>query len=433
MKVAYLTSGAGGMFCGSCLRDNTLARHLIRLGCDVELLPTYTPIRTDEQDVSSDRVLYGGINVYLQEKVSLFRHVPRVLDAWLDWPRLLRWATFGRINTNAAELGGLTVSMLRGELGHQKKEVRRLVDYLAGTSKPDVVNLSNILIAGFVPALKRRLDAPVIVTLQGDDLFLADLPERDQRAAIDAIGSLVPHIDAFVTFSNYYADFMSEWLRLPREKFHLAPLGIDVADFAAEPPPRPGDRPPTIGFLARHCPAKGLHVLVDAYLKLRARRPGEVVRLHTAGWLGEGDRAYFDEQAGRLRAAGFEQDCHFAGVIDRRRKVEFLSSIDVFSAPTVYREPKGLFVLEALASGVPVVQPEHGAFPELLAATGGGRLVPPNDSEALADALDALLADREAAAALGQIGRRAVHERFHAGAVAAETLDIFRRVAAGRN
>ncbi len=427
MKVAYLTSGAGGMYCGSCLRDNTLARHLMQLGCDVELLPTYTPIRTDEQDVSSDRVLYGGINVYLQEKVSLFRHVPRVLDAWLDWPRLLRWATFGRINTNAAELGALTLSMLRGELGHQKKEVRRLVDYLAGTSRPDVVNLSNILIAGFVPALKRRLDAPVIVTLQGDDLFLADLPERDQKAAIDAIAALAQHIDGFITFSNYYADFMSQWLRLPREKFHLAPLGIDVADFAGDTPARPADRPPTIGFLARHCHAKGLHVLVDAYLKLRARRPDEVIRLHTAGWLGEGDRPYFDEQVARLRLAGYENDCHFAGVLDRRQKVEFLASIDVFSAPTVYREPKGLFVLEALASGVPVVQPTHGAFPELLAATGGGRLVPPNDPDSLAEAIGELLADRESATALGQIGRQAVHERFNAHAVAAHTLEIYRR------
>jgi glycosyltransferase involved in cell wall biosynthesis len=430
VKVAYLTSGAGGMYCGSCLRDNTLARHLMQLGCDVELLPTYTPIRTDEQDVSSDRVLYGGINVYLQEKVSLFRHLPRVLDAWLDWPRLLRWATFGRIATNAAELGGLTVSMLRGEHGHQKKEVRRLVDYLADHSQPDVVNLSNILIAGFVPALKRRLDAPIVVTLQGDDLFLADLPERDQRAAIDAIGEIAPYVDAFITFSNYYADFMSQWLRLPRDKFHLAPLGIDVDDFADDRPARPHDRPPTIGYLARHCPAKGLHLLVEAYLTLRRRRPERVVHLATAGWLGEGDRAYFDEQVARLRNAGYAADCRFAGIVDRRQKIEFLSSIDVFSAPTVYREPKGLFVLEALASGVPVVQPNHGAFPELLAATGGGRLVPANDADSLADALDALLDAPDEAAALGRAGQRAVRARFNAPAVAEATMAIFRRIAA---
>jgi glycosyltransferase involved in cell wall biosynthesis len=428
VKVAYLTSGAGGMYCGSCLRDNTLARHLMQLGCDVELLPTYTPIRTDEQDVSSDRVLYGGINVYLQEKAALFRHLPRMFDAWLDWPRLLRWVTFGRINTNAAELGDLTVSMLRGELGHQKKEVHRLVDYLANESQPDIVNLSNILIAGFVSALKRRHNAPVVVTLQGDDLFLAELPERDQRAAIEAIAALAPHIDGYITFSNYYADFMSQWLRLPREKFHLAPLGIDAADFHAEPTPRPAERPPTIGFLARHCPAKGLHLLVDAYLKLRARRPDRVVRLHTAGWLGEGDRAYFDEQVARLRAAGYERDCHFAGVVDRRQKVEFLQSIDVFSVPTTYREPKGLFVLEALASGVPVVQPAHGAFPELLGATGGGRLVAPNDADELVQTLEELLDAPDQAAALGQQGRQAVFSRFHAGEVAAQTLAIYRDV-----
>jgi glycosyltransferase involved in cell wall biosynthesis len=426
VKVAYLTSGAGGMLCGSCLRDNTLARHLMQLGCDVELLPTYTPISTDEEDVSSDRVLYGGINVFLQEKVSLFRRLPRWLDGWLDGPRLLKWATFGRIRTNAADLGALTVSMLRGEHGHQKKEVLRLVDYLTGESRPDIVNLSNILIAGFLPTLKARRHVPVVVTLQGDDLFLSDLPQRDQQAAIEAIAALAPHVDAYITFSNYYADFMSQWLRLPREKFHRAPLGIDVADFAAERPSRSADRPPTIGFLARHCPAKGLHALVDAYLKLRTRRPERVVRLHTAGWLGDGDRAYFEEQVARLRAAGYERDCHFAGIVDRRQKVEFLRSIDVFSVPTVYREPKGLFVLEALASGVPVVQPAHGAFPELLAQTGGGRLVAPNDSDALADALEALINAPDQAAELGRAGREAVISRFNAGKVAADTLAIYR-------
>jgi glycosyltransferase involved in cell wall biosynthesis len=428
VKIAYLTSGAGGMLCGSCLRDNTLARHLMQLGCDVELLPTYTPISTDEQDVSSDRVLYGGINVFLQEKMSLFRYLPRWLDGWLDGPRLLKWATFGRIQTNAADLGALTVSMLRGEHGHQKKEVLRLVDYLADESRPDIVNLSNILIAGFVPTLKARRNVPVVVTLQGDDLFLSDLPQRDQRAAIDAIAALAPHIDGYITFSNYYADFMSEWLRLPREKFHLAPLGIDVADFAAERPSRPAERPPTIGFLARHCPAKGLHVLVDAYLKLRARRPDRAVRLHTAGWLGDGDRGYFDEQVNRLRSAGFEQDCHFAGIVDRKQKVEFLRSIDVFSVPTVYREPKGLFVLEALASGVPVVQPAHGAFPELLAQTGGGRIVAPGDSDALADAIEELIESPQHAMSLGESGRGEVLSRFHAGQVAADTLAIYRSI-----
>ena len=74
------------MYCGSCLRDNALARGLARLGCDVQLLPTYTPILTDEEDVSEKRVFYGGINVFLQEKSALARVMPRFLDRWLGTP-----------------------------------------------------------------------------------------------------------------------------------------------------------------------------------------------------------------------------------------------------------------------------------------------------------------------------------------------------------
>ena len=71
MRIAYITAGAAGMYCGSCLHDNTLAAALLELGEDVVLVPTYTPLRTDEPDVSIDRVFFGGINVYLQEKVPL--------------------------------------------------------------------------------------------------------------------------------------------------------------------------------------------------------------------------------------------------------------------------------------------------------------------------------------------------------------------------
>jgi glycosyltransferase involved in cell wall biosynthesis len=288
--------------------------------------------------------------------------------------------------------------------------------------------LSNILIGGFLPALRRRLNAPVIVTLQGDDLFLADLPPADQAAAIEEIARLGESVDVFLTFTNYYADFMSAWLRLPREKFAIVPLGIDASDLPVDRSPRPADDPPTIGYLARHCRAKGLHVLVEAYLKLRAARPGQTIRLHTAGWQGEADRPYIDENIKRIREAGFAGDCHFAGIVDRRGKAEFLAGIDVFSVPTTYREPKGLFVLEALACGIPVVEPNHGALTELLAATGGGVLVPPNDVDALADAIGKLIDNPAEAKALGHAGQQRVRDTFHARAAAAATRAIYESV-----
>ena len=128
--IAYITSGAGGMFCGSCLHDNTLARALIRRGLDVQLIPTYTPIRTDEEDVSSTHVFYGGVNVFLSQTVPFYRHLPAMLTGWLDHPRLINWATRRAAATSAASLGALTVSMLRGVEGNQRRELDKMLEKL---------------------------------------------------------------------------------------------------------------------------------------------------------------------------------------------------------------------------------------------------------------------------------------------------------------
>jgi glycosyltransferase involved in cell wall biosynthesis len=428
--IVYLTAGGAGMYCGSCMHDNTLARAMSRRGVDLILTPLYTPIRTDEENVSIDRVFFGGINVYLQQKIPLFRRLPELVDRFLDRPWLLRWATSHGVEIDAKQLGAMTVSMLRGASGNQRKEALKLRRWLRDEVQPDLLLLSNMLIAGAAPALKEEISAPLLVTLQGDDIFLDDLQEPYKSQALDEIRSKVQYIDGFLAHSNYYAEHMADYFRIPREKIHLVPLGIDTQGFAKRPDsPLAADndsskrRPPTVGYLARLAPEKGLHVLVDAFLDLR-RRPGtEHARLHLAGWLGEPNRSYVEEQFEKLRGAGLGDAFHYAGVVDRVQKLAFLETIDVFSVPTVYREPKGLFVLESLAAGVPVIQPEHGAFPELLAQTGGGRLVRPNDPGRLADVLHELLTDAGARRRLGREGQENVHARFNADAMAALTLE----------
>lgn len=425
-KIAYLTAGAAGMYCGSCMHDNTLASALTRLGVDVQLIPTYTPIRTDEEDVSLDQVFFGGINVFLEQQLPGYRFLPEFVRSMLDRPSLIRWATKRAASTSPKSLGALTVSMLRGDQGYQATEVAKVCDWLSKTAHPDLVNFSNVLIAGCVPHLKRELNIPVVVTLQGDDIFLESLPEPYKSQALAEIRNLVTHIDAFLTHSHYYAGFMSEYLGIPPEKFRVVPLGIDTRDFptpnelvAARP-----DTTPTIGYLARLAPEKGLHVLVEAFIELRNREATRDVRLEIAGWLGENNRAYADAEFAKLRAAGLQDHYNYAGSIDRQAKVAFLQRLDVLSVPTTYLEPKGLFVLEALAAGVPVVLPSHGAFPELIEATGGGRLVEPNDPIALADELERTLLDHSSRLRLGQAGAKVVHERYNAESMARATLEI---------
>jgi len=439
-RITYLTAGAAGMFCGSCLHDNTLAAALIRLGVDIQLIPTYTPIRTDEQDVSADRVFFGGINVYLQQKSALFRWLPSALDRVLDRPWLLRRATARSTAIDPRFLGDLAVSMLRGEHGYQRKEVRRLARFLATDARPDLIVLTNMLIGGCIPELKQALSVPVLVTLQGDDAFLEYLPEPHKTRCLEQIRRLVPAVDGFLVHSRFYADFMSGYFGIPPERLHIVPLGIDIRDVATADEDRgqgaedagTGERPPTIGYLARLAPEKGLHVLCDAFLDLR-RRPGmDQVRLRIAGWLGEQNRAYAESQFDKLRAAGLGDAVQYVGEVDRHGKRAFLRSVDLLSVPTTHREPKGLFALEALAAGVPVVLPDHGAFPELVAATGGGCLTPPGDSQALAAALAELLQDRPRRRRYAAAARQAMQQQRNAEAMAQATLDVLLRYAGGR-
>ena len=161
MRIAYITAGAAGMYCGSCMRDNALVAALCKAGHDALLIPTYTPVRTDEEDVSQPRVFFGGINVYLEQQFWLFRHTPRLFDRLLNSRSLLRWASKFAVKTKYSELGDLTVSMLRGTHGKQRKEVAKLTGWLAAEVKPEVVVLTNALLSGVVPELRRALGVPV--------------------------------------------------------------------------------------------------------------------------------------------------------------------------------------------------------------------------------------------------------------------------------
>lgn len=431
MRVAMITAGAAGMYCGSCMHDNTLAAALCRRGHDALLIPTYTPIRTDEIDVSQGRVFFGGINVYLQQKYWLFRRTPWFLDRLLDNVRLLRWVSRFAVRTQAEKLGPLTLSVLRGKEGLQRKELEKLLRWLEHDIKPDVVTLTNVLLSGIVPEMKRRLNVPILAFLQGDDIFLEALPAADRAAAIELIRANCADVDAYLVTSHYYADFMSGYLGLPRDRMKVVYPGLNLTGHG---PPREFRREPpfTIGYFARVAPEKGLHNLCAAYRILRERPDVPETRLRISGWLGENYRPYLDKELTRLREAGCGSGVEYVASPDHASKIAFLNSLDVLSVPTTYREPKGLYLLEAMANGVPVVQPGHGSFPELIEATGGGLIVAPDDPSALAEGLALMLTDTDLREEMARRGRETVCTRFHAEAMADQTAEILRQFHEGQ-
>jgi len=425
VKIAYLAAGAAGMYCGSCLHDNTLARALLALGEEVVLVPIYTPIRTDEPDVSHRRVFFGGINAYLQQKIPAFRYTPRWLDHGLDHPALLRLLAGRGASVDPAKLGAMTVSMLRGEAGYQRKELEKLVDWLLDEVQPDVVHLSNSMMLGLARTIVQRCGLPVVCSLSGEDLFLEKITPPYYEQARQLLRERAAEVHAFTSLNGYYADFMADYLNVPRSKIEVIPHGLNLEGHG-QSQRSVGDLPLRIGYLARICEDKGLHLLVGACERLIEHHALPPIELHAAGYLGAGDRSYLKSlqtQADRGPLAG---KFHYHGELDRGEKIDFYQSLALFSTPTVYRESKGLPLLEAWANGVPVVVPAHGTFPELVADTGGGLLCQPHDSADLATKLAELLLDRQLAQQLGQAGQQAIGRRYHAKAMAESTRSLYR-------
>ena len=427
MRILSFTGGAGSMYCGSCLRDNALATELLRRGHDVVLTPVYTPTKTDEANVSGGQVFFGGISVFLEQHSPLFRHTPRFLDRIWDSSWALKLATRRQIKVDAKSLGEMTVSMLRGARGFQAKEIDKLLEWLRREERFDVINLPYSLLLGLAEPLKRELKTPVCCTLQGDDLFLDQLREPYRQQAMEMIRALSVHVDAFLPVSRYYLDYMPGYLGVPASKMRLATLGIRPEDF--QPAPARGERPFTLGYFARIAPEKGFHVLVDAYRRLRQRGGTEGMRFIAAGYLPPEHQPYLDEAKNVLTTAGLGGEFEYRGEVDRAAKIDFFHDLDVFSVPTTYREPKGLFLMEAMACGVPVVQPRVGAFPEIIERTGGGLIVDADDPEALADGILAIKREPDLARSLGRAGAAGVREHYTVERMADQVEAAYRELA----
>ena len=413
------------MYCGSCLRDNAMAAELLRRGHDVTLVPLYTPLLTDEPNVTRPHVLFGGISVYLQQHSAFFRRTPRLVDRLLDSPRIIKAFADRSVSTDPGLLGGLTVSMLEGEDGVLRKEFDKLLEWTAGEPAPDLVHLTNSMLIALARPLANAFGRPVCCTLQGEDLFLDGLVEPYGTRARDLIRRQVRHVDRFLAVSDYYAEFMARYLQIPPDAVSVVPLGVNTAGFER----RSGeDGVFRVGYFARVAPEKGLHVLADAFRRLRARTGEAPVRLEVAGYLAPTHKAYLADVERSLARDGLANVFAYRGTLDRGGKQAFLQSLDVLSVPATYDEPKGIFLLEAMASGVPVVQPRRGGFTEIVERTGGGLLVAPDDVESLAEGLYALWRDPALRARLAHQGYQGVRAQYTIQGAADRALAIYEEV-----
>ena len=423
MRIVQIIPGSGNAFyCENCLRDGSLSKALHELGHDMLRVPLYLPIMSDElSEHAVDKVFFGGINVYLQQKSSIFRKTPQWIDNIFNSPGLLKWAAKMGGMTNAAELGELTLSMLRGEEGNQVKELEKLVSWLKESKHPDVVHISNALLLGMVKRIKEELNVPVVCSLQDEDIWVDALPEPQRTNTWELIAERAKDVDAFIAVSNFYKDFMCEKLGLPQEKVYVIYNAIDLKDYVQSSLPM---EPPVIGFLERQCKEKGLSVLVDAFIILK--RNGQIpgLKLRVAGGSLVEDAPFLKDVNKRLSEAEVSKDVEFLPNFDYDERLKFLKNLTVMSVPAEHKEAFGIYIIEALASGVPVVVPNQGAFREILAITKGGLLYEPNDPSTLAKTLESLLLNREQIAKLGEYGKKAVYEKFSVECMAQDALKV---------
>ena len=431
MNFTLITPGAGGMYCGGCFRDNALVAALRKLGHPTTMVPLYLPLTLDEPDQSAGTpIFFSGVNVYLEQKSALFRHAPDWLHHWLASPRLLKWAGRFAGQTRAADVGDITLSMLRGEHGHQARELDELTAWLRTQPRPEVIALSNVLLTGMARRLKAELGAPVVGMLQGEDTFLDALPKSVRAQAWEILIERARDIDLFIAPSRYFADLMRERLQLPADRVKVVWNGINLEGYTDV---EGAQNPPVLGYFTRMCREKGLDTLVEAYLLLKQRPDTATLRLHVGGGRGPSDENFLGQIGQRLKDAGVYDDVAFYPNVSREEKLEFFRRLTVFSSPALYGEAFGLYVIEAMAAGVPVVQPRHAAFPELIDATGGGLLVEPGDAKALADGIGNLVAHPRDARFLGKRGQQAVREKFTAARMAGDVARLFGEVAGRPN
>jgi glycosyltransferase involved in cell wall biosynthesis len=429
MKITFLTAGTGSYHCGACMRDNTLVTALHRDGHEVALLPMYLPMHLDEEmlpQVKEAPIFFGGVNVFLQQKFALFRHTPRWLDRLLNGDGLLRSIAKRSHMTSARDQGEMTLAMLRVDESRLTKELEKLLDWLEHHERPDLICLSNALLSGLTRELKKRLKIPVIAFFQGEDTFLDSLPEPFCEQSWKEMKERLAEVDLLVSPTKFYANLMADRLGIDVNGIEVLPNGIKLDGYGTAKM----EDPPAIGYLARMSREKGLGMLVDAYLNFQEAGKHPTCELRIAGACTTVDEKFVQAQKKKLEVAGLTDLVVWRPNITREEKEEFLRGLTLFSVPVTYPEAFGLYLLEAMASGVPVVNPEASSFPEIAARTGGGIPVRPGDPADLARGWEGLLNDPEALRAIGERGRRGVEERYSVGVMKDGFVELAERVLA---
>jgi len=230
------------------------------------------------------------------------------------------------------------------------------------------------------------------------------------------------HVDSFVTPSNYYLQFFISRTGIKNNNMHIVPLGFDPEHFLAD---KELVRPPAIGYFSRVNYHNGFDKLVDAFINLKKKDLVPELSLNICGGYTGDDKPFISSQIKKIKEQGFQKYVKFYPEFQGDKKMEFFSSVDVISVPVRKYDGYGLYILEANSAGIPVVQPETGAFPEIVEKTGGGIIYRPDTTEELSSTLLSLLTDKKLAIKLGETGSIKVRSELSLAKMSSGLAEVY--------
>jgi glycosyltransferase involved in cell wall biosynthesis len=428
LKIVYLITGSGGSFyCGNCYRDMLYVRAIRKVpGIKASALPLYLPpYKTNVESGFDKHVFFGAISMYLREKVKFLRNMPAVFDKFFDCSLFLKFAARQAGTTSAEGYEELTLNMIEGDNAFRKTEVNRLVKYLLKDGKPDIIHLSNALILGIARQLKKRIDVKIVCSLLNEDDWIDDMAEPYRLRAWEMIAKEADHVDVFVTPSNYYKDLFVSKTGIKGHNVMVVPLGFDPEKEAGS---RKEREPSAIGYFNRVSFHNGFDKLVDAFIELKKKDLIPGLTLNVCGGYTGVDKQFISEQIKKIREQKFEKYVKIYPEFQGDRKMEFFNNVDVISVPVRKYDGYGLYILEANAAGIPVVQPATGAFPEIIGLTGGGIIYSPDTVQDLASNLHKLLNDKKLLYLLGEKGGKMVRQELSLDMMSAGLSQVYNNI-----
>ncbi len=418
MKILFITPGSGDSFyCGNCFRDNLQARALRKAGHEVIIMPLYLPFR--QASFQADTPLFfPATTFYTAQKFFSKRAMPKWLERWTASDRVLQLASSLSGITSAEGMEGMTLAMITGDDPAFHDQVSRMIDWIRDQEHLDVIHLSSSLLIGIAKAIKAQLSIPIVCSVQDEEVWIDSLADHHASAAWQGIRENKAFIDRFITTSEYYKKILRQ--RIPhitevdvvypgvdRYKYYpdvdcdkynpgslpLKAVGTVASDggavaydsevLACSP------SPPVIGFFYRMNRLNGLDILAEAFVRLKQRNTISNLRLKIGGGYTAQDKPFLKTIIRIL--SPYMADVEIDHTYSLEHHAHFFRTISVLSVPLTFEEGVGLYLCEAFAAGCPAVEPATGSFPEIVA--DAGIIYEPNNSDALANALEKLLTD----------------------------------------